>query len=218
MKPGEAFEIKCCEHLKKFYKNKNVEFYHEGGMDSTKSDIAVVKDGHIDFYIEAKDSLAQSGQFVLIPNEDKGVFEFSPKNHSEPNEMTDIIIDYMNQSFQKFNNAGTAGEALNIDTSVFSQWIIEHYKEKNVKYVISYGRDFVIFPIEKYSDYFDISATYRIKKSGSGEPAKKDVDIITQTINNTYKTAQFSMNGKKLFVVEILIIMLILHSTNVISL
>lgn len=57
MKPGEKFEINCYEYLKKFYKNKNTNFYHEGGMDSTKSDIAVVKNGSIEFYIEAKDTL-----------------------------------------------------------------------------------------------------------------------------------------------------------------
>lgn len=200
MRPGEAFETRCYEYLKQIYRERSSKFYHEGGMDSTQSDIAVIKDGKIDFFIEAKDSLAQSGQFVLIPDETTETFIFSPRNRSKPNEMTNIIIEYMNRSFYKFNCAGTAGKALDMDTSVFSQWIIEHYKERNVKYVISYDGDYVIFPIRKFDSYFDISATYRIKKSGSTEPAKKDIKMVKQEIKNIYSSAVFTNEDKKLFV------------------
>ena len=200
MKPGEQFELRCYKHLKYSYKNKETDFYHEGGMDSTKSDIAVIKNGRIDFYIEAKDALAQSGQFVLFPDKDKEIFVFSPRNRSKPNEMTDIIIDYMNSDFHRFNNAGTAGQSLNIDTGVFANWIIEHYKDKNVKYVISYDRDFIIFPIRKFGEYFNIIASYRIKKSGSGEPAKKDISAVKYMIKANYSRSNFFQEGKKLFV------------------
>ena len=200
MRPGEKFEINCYEYLKKFYKNKNTNFYHEGGMDSTKSDIAVVKNGNVEFYIEAKDAFAQSGQFVLLPNEDNQTFIFSPRNKSKQNEMTDIIIDYMNSEFQRFNNAGTTGQSLDIDTSVFANWIIEHYKDKNVKYVISYDSDYVIFPIRKFKQYFNIIANYRIKKSGSSTPAKKDITSIKDMITQYYNSARFSQTEKKLFV------------------
>lgn len=200
MRPGEQFELRCYEYLKEFYKAKDTDFHHEGGMNSTKSDIAAVKNGRIDFFIEAKDAAAQSGQFVLLPDEESETFVFSPRNHSEPNEMTDIIIEYMNSDFQRFNNAGTAGQSLEIDTSVFADWIIEHYKDKNVKYVISYGRDYVIFPIRKYEQYFNIIANYRIKKSGSGEPAKRDIPAVKQIIKNHYASAQFTQIDKKLFV------------------
>ena len=199
MKPGETFETKCYTYLKNSYRNKGTEFYKEGGMNSTKSDIAVVKNGQITFYIEAKDSHAQSGQFVLIPNEETETFVFSPRNRSTPNEMTDMIIAYMNRSFHKFNNAGTAGESLSIDNTIFAQWIVDYYKSKNVKYVISYGGNFVIFPIRKFKDYFQISATYRIKKSGSDKPAKRDFGIVKQEIINSYPTATFSVDGQKLF-------------------
>lgn len=200
MRPGEAFEIACYEYLKNFYSERNCKFYHEGGMDSTQSDIAVVKNGKIDFFIEAKDSIAQSGQFVLIPDENTETFIFSKRNRSKPNEMTNTIIEYMNRSFHRYNCAGTAGEVLDIDTSVFSQWIIEHYKERNVKYVISYDRGYIIFPIRKFNSYFDISATYRIKKSGSGEPAKKDIEMVKQKIKNIYPSVFFKNEGKKLLV------------------
>jgi hypothetical protein len=201
MNPGEAFEIRCYEYLKKAYENRNAIFERKGGMDSTTSDIAVIKNQEVDFYIEAKDATAQSGQFVLIPDVESQTFKFSPLNHSEPNEMTDIIINYMNQNFDKFNHAGTSGEQIDIDTNVFSGWIVNHYKDKNVKYFISYEKGYVILPIRKFAAYFDIKATYRIKKSGSNDPAKKDFDYIKTVISKKYPSAIFSEDKKKLFAV-----------------
>lgn len=197
MRPGEAFEIECYNYLQKKYGDR---FYREGGMDSTKSDIAVIKNNLTAFFIEAKDAAAQSGQFVLFPDEETKKFVFSSRNKSEPNEMTDIIIDYMNRDFDRFNSAGTAGESLDIDSDVFSNWIIQHYIDKDVKYVISYRNGYVILPIEKFDEYFDISAKYRIKKSGSGKPAKKDILAIAEIINNTYSSAEFYPEEKSLFV------------------
>ncbi len=200
MRPGEQFELRCYEYLKKLYKTKETDFRHEGGMDSTKSDIAAIKNGRLNFYIEAKDAAAQSGQFVLLPDKESEVFVFSPRNHSKPNGMTELIIDYMNSDFQRFNNAGTAGQSLEINAEVFANWIIEHYKDRNVKYIISFDRDYVIFPIRKFKQYFNIIAKYRIKKSGSGEPAKKYISDVKQMIQAYYATARFSHEGKKLFV------------------
>ena len=106
----------------------------------------------------------------------------------------------MNSDFHRFNNAGTAGQSLDIDTGIFADWIIEHYKDKNVKYVISCDRDYVIFPIRKFEQYFDIIANYRIKKSGSSKPAKRDIPTVKQAIKEYYPTARFSQEEKKLFV------------------
>lgn len=199
MRPGEEFEIKCYEYLKRQYNTAATSFLLEGGMDSTKSDIAVMKDGLINFYIEAKDTAAQSGQFVLLPDEESRTFVFSPRNHSKPNEMTEIMIEYMNKHFDRFNNAGTAGEPLEINSSVFSDWIIKHYKEKNVKYVISYKNDFVILPIRRFPAYFNIHAKYRIKKSGSSKPATKDISAVQSMIQSFYPSVSFFSQGKKLF-------------------
>lgn len=198
MRPGERFENDCYQYLKQTY--NSTTFHLEGGMDSTKSDIAVIKNNRIIFYIEAKDTAAQSGQFVLLPDEETETFVFSPRNHSEPNEMTEIMIQNMNNDFHRFNNAGTAGESLDIDSSVFSNWIIDHYIGKNVKYVISYKNGYVILPIRKFSSYFEVIANYRIKKSGSGSPAKKDLIDVENEIKSFYTSATFATNDSKLFV------------------
>lgn len=199
MIPGEAFEIECCNYLNKVYSSTSLYFDREGGMDSTKSDITVNKNDTLLFYMEAKEATAQSGQFVLIPDESSKSFIFSSKNHSEQNEMTDLIISYMNSDFDRFNNAGTAGEKLFINSTIFSNWIIKHYQDKNVKYVISKGKDYVIFPIEEFGSYFNIEANFRIKKSGSGEPAKCNHPDVKKIINQSYPSAQFTTKDKKIF-------------------
>ncbi len=200
MRPGEEFETKCYEYLKRVFTTSKTDFHHQGGMDSTKSDIAVIKNGKISFYIEAKDSSAQSGQFVLLPNEDTESFVFSPRNKSVPNEMTDIIIEYMNSNFHRFNNAGTSGQSIDLDMNIFADWIVKHYKDKNVKYVISYDEDYVIFPIRKFKQYFNIVANYRVKKSGSGKPSQKDIIAIKQCLSKIYNTAKFTQDNQKLYV------------------
>lgn len=103
MRPGEKFENACFDYLTKTY--KSTAFRLDGGMDSTKSDIAVMKNSCVKFYIEAKDTAAQSGQFVLLSDEPTETFQFSSRNHSEPDEMTEIMIQYMNNDFHRFNNA-----------------------------------------------------------------------------------------------------------------
>lgn len=200
MRPGEKFETRCFQHLQNCYRTEETEFCHEGRMDSTKSDIAVMKNGKVSFYVEAKDSWAQSGQFVLYPDDDKGCFVFSPRNKTQPNQMTDIIIAYMNADFPRFRNAGTSGQTLEIDAKVFADWIIAYYESKNVKYVISFDKDYVIFPIRKFQSYFEIKANYRIKKSGSGAVAQRDQESVIQRIQKTYPAATFSKENKRLYV------------------
>lgn len=201
MKPGENFELECVEYLEKKYKSMNVKFKHHNTADSTQSDIEVIIDKETVFFIEAKNAAAQSGQFVLFADDKNKKFIFSKKNKSENNLMTDIIIDYMNKNFSRYSNAGTAGEKIEIDQDVFEKWIIDYYKKKNVKYIISkYKSDIVIFPIEKFSSYFIINATYRIKKSGSRNPAKKNFENIVSELKAKYEIEGYFSEGKKLFI------------------
>ena len=79
---GELFELECLEYLQNKYRYENVHFHHNGGMDSTMSDISVIKNGKVAFFIEVKDNTAQSGQFVVHPDADSHSFGFSSKNHS----------------------------------------------------------------------------------------------------------------------------------------
>ena len=200
MRPGEQFELESLEYLRKNYRRNGIEFIHHDTSDSTGSDIEVIINGRSEFFIEAKDTAAQSGQFVLLPNDATRTFIFSPRNKSLPNKMTELMITYMNENYDRFNSAGTAGEALDIDPDIFTQWIIGHYREKRVKYVISKRNRMFICPIEKFGKYFEVSANFRIKKSGSTEPSGKYVDNVIAALKNQFKITDVykqTVNGKK---------------------
>ena len=200
MKPGEQFEIDSHLYLKNKYETDSVKFIRHDTADSTGSDIEVFVKGKPSFFIEAKDTSAQSGQFVLLSDDTKKEFVFSPRNKSVQNEMTEIIINYMNSDYDRFNAAGTSGEILNINPAIFSNWIIGHYKQKNVKYVISKKSAMIICPIDKFSEYFEVSATFRIKKSGSSEPSAKYIDAVIEELNQKYGITNIykqTINGKK---------------------
>ncbi|ACF07076.1 Uncharacterised protein [Metamycoplasma arthritidis] len=143
-------------------------FKLKGDCDSTTSDI-LFENSINEFYIEAKMPNAQSGQFVLFPDVDKKVFKYSSKNKSSLNEYTRSIINFMDNSFDNFYNSKPSGNNIEMTKSVFYNWIINHYKNKGVRFFITkgYDDDFIIFPIEKFPKYFDVSAKYRVKKSGS---------------------------------------------------
>ena len=200
MKPGEKFERDAIGYLNEKYSDNNrIKFIGGDTSDSTKSDIEVVIDGDTRFFIEAKDAAAQAGQFVLLPDTDAKAFIFSEKNKSEPDEFTRQMTAYMNKNFDKYNNAGTKGESLDIDNSIFAKWIKRHYEEKRVLFFITKKNNYAIFPIGKFEEYFTVSASYRIKKSGSTSPSKKNIEAVKDKILSIYHSAVFSQEGKKAF-------------------
>lgn len=194
----QQFEDNCFNFLNKSYGTK-CNLRALGKSDSTQPDIRI-QTLKSDFYIEVKEPNAQSGQFVLLPDADKQKFIFSSRNKTVPNEFTDIITDYMNNDFNRFNSAGTAGQSLDINKNIFSHWIVNYYQSKGVKYFITKGSNYIIFPISKFEKYFEITAKYRIKRSGSTEPSKKYQLDVTNILKSKYEVIDTNVNGKKLFV------------------
>lgn len=201
MKPGEEFEIESVEYLRENYSFPGVVFDHQDTTDSTRSDIEVIKNGKSAFFIEAKDTAAQSGQFVLLSDDANRRFVFSPRNKSAQNDMTKIMIEYMNADYGRFNAGGTAGVDLGIQPSVFTKWIVGHYQDKNVKFVISKkDNQMIICPIEKFGDYFEVSAMFRIKKSGSSTPPAKSISALKNKLRTDFGISEIFKDGKKLYV------------------
>lgn len=197
------FELNCTTHLNKNF-GKYAGFIHQGGADSTVPDILVrAVSGHV-FYIEAKHSPAQCGQFVLLPNVETHSFEYSKQNVTRINKWSETIINYMNKYFDEFREAGTSGKDIILDNDqyIFSNWIIDYYKNKNVKFFIT--NDYNIVPIERFFDYFEISAKYRIKRSGSSNIGKTRIDFYAELLSNNeahnYKITHVRIEGEKLFV------------------
>ena len=199
------FEVLCNNYLLVNFKKDGLIFKLNGGSDSTAEDTEVLYNGRSLFNIEIKEESAQCGQFVLIPNDNSRSFAFSLENKSEKNEYTEAIIRHMNSRYSDFRDAGTSGKKIAVDKKVLSSWIIEYYKNKNVEFFISKfntrsSGQFVIIPINRLGDYFDISATYRTKRSGSRSLPKKDISLVEAYFKSLYQFAQFITRDEKTYV------------------
>lgn len=194
----QDFEVECYNHLRNTY-GRAARFEAYGQSDSTYPDILVISPKGFEFFIETKSSSAQCGQFVLIPDESRGVFNYSSRNHTQFFDCTQIIIDYMNENFETFINAGTAGEDICLNKEIFYNWIIEYYSSKGVKFFITKAYDYIIFPIEKFPEYFDVSCCYRMKKSGSTDPAKADFYEIQSLLDENGISGRLKTFGKELY-------------------
>lgn len=201
MKSWERFEDLAANYLNQTF-GAYARFELEGGADSTVPDILVTAKSGKQFYIEAKHCPAQCGQFVLIPNDSTRSFVFSGKNSTRPNEYTDAIIKHMNADFESYKNAGTAGEEIVMinGSEIFADWITLTYRNKGVLFFIT--NDYAIIPIEDFSKYFSVTATYRVKRSGSSHVGKGKINAVAEYISQSYSVTEVEAgdNEKKLFV------------------
>ncbi len=190
MKPGVEFEKDCYKYLMSTYKKYRASFELRGNMNSTVSDILVSKEGCPDFYIEVKDTKSQSGQFVVINDHINERFYFSPRNRSQENHYTTAIIEKLNSNYDTYKNVDTASIPIDVDFDIIGNWIIGHYKNKKVEFVITKGKDYIIFPLDRYKAYFKLSANIRLKPSGSSVIPKKQVSNINGYLLKTYNITQ----------------------------
>ena len=208
MENWEIVEQECVQHLIETYKDSKVVFDHKGGSDSSQSDIKVLKDNKTLFYIEAKSANAQCGQFVVL---DKcGKFVYSPGNKIQPaSEFSEEFIQIMQKSYAKFKACGKMGTDFPSTCQKLEyDWVKDYYSKKKTAFFIvekSLGNksadNFLIFPLSKFQNYFDISATYRIKTSGSNNPNAKDVPEIISTLqNNGINVLNKGFEGKHYYI------------------
>lgn len=196
----DNFEIACTERLIKLY-SAYAKFVRKGGSDSTVPDIHVTTNSGQTFYIETKLCPAQCGQFVLLPDINTGTFTYSSGNDHRLNVYAQKIMDVMNKDFDAFREAGTAGKEIIMPNGqeVFSGWIKQAYKEKGARFFMK--NDYSIFPVDRILEYFNISATYRIKRSGSANVGKTNIPVIKNYISSLdYTISAFHPDGTKLFI------------------
>lgn len=199
MSNWEKFEKDCTAYLRNTF-GKYADFECCGGSDSSQSDIMVTTHSQKTFYIEAKRCPAQCGQFVLLPNDETKQFEYSNDNVNPINSYSTDIINHMNCLFDEYKDAGTAGKAIDFTdcSSVFAAWIINAYKDKNVRFVITNNN--IILPIEDFASFFNITAKYRVKRSGSSSVGKRKIPGVSQYLKDEYQIQEIQSEGRKLFV------------------
>ena len=196
----DSFELACTDYLNERF-GSYANFTHQGGADSTTPDIFVeTKDG-ASFYIEAKNTPAQCGQFVLLPNIEDSTFEYSRQNANRINKYAKEIMDHMNHSFDEYRDAGTAGKSINMinGEEVFSNWVIDTYGAKGVRYFII--NDFTLFQINQFRDHLEITAKYRIKRSGSSYVGRSRIKDVADYVKcHDYSINEIRPDGDKLYV------------------
>ena len=195
MKKWEKFEIEWQEFLSKTYGNLAL-FERRGGSDSTKSDIRVLTKNGKEFFIETKLCPAQCGQFVLFPNDTTKKFEYSKHNDKPINKFAEQIIDFMNKDFESFKNSGTKGKAIEFDGSeiVFVNWIMKTYGDEGV--TIFASNNGLLVPIEEFPKFFDTTAKYRIKRSGSSVVKNNHIDEVLNYIQHYYQIKGYRKTEK----------------------
>ena len=178
LKSWEINEKECFLYLINNYGNK---FILEGSYNSNISDIKVINKN---YYIEAKSIKSQCGQFVVLEENNK--FIYSNKNKTSINEYSNYIINYMNNNFHLFTNVTSKPIDIMLDNNIFYSWVKNFYKLKNVKYFITKvnSNNYIIILLDNIDNYFNISAYYRVKKSGSSNITKNNFDEIKSLLNN----------------------------------
>lgn len=194
------FEIECTEYLNQKFGNL-ASFMNAGGSDSTINDIFVKTRAGRNFYIEAKHSPAQCGQFVLLPNISTRSFEYSRLNIMPLNSAAQTIIRHMNADFDAYKEAGTIGKDIDLNDGgkIFAEWIIDSYKNKGTIFFIT--NDYTILHVDDFLDYFFVTSKYREKRSGSGDVGKSNIsEVYNHIIKSGFNIGSHVMNGAKLFV------------------
>lgn len=190
------FEIDATNHLLERF-GQYGHFTRQGAADSSVSDIFVETNAGNSFYIEAKLSPAQSGQFVLTPDMETGQFEYSVHNINALNEYSAAILEYMNSDFEQFSSAGSRGKSILFPEAedIFAQWIIESYRQKHAEFIITNG--FQLVPLEDFANAFNVSAKYRMKRSGTSHVGVRDTPLVMDFIRAEYGVDSFIVGEGK---------------------
>ncbi|MFZ7242712.1 hypothetical protein ACLSZ5_06030, partial [Avibacterium avium] len=85
-------------------------------------------------------------------------------------------------------------------SDIFSNWIIHTYKKKNVRFFIT--NNYTIFPIDCLKEHFEVTAKYRIKRSGSTNVGKLYINDVMKYVIHNYKITNHRTENGKLFVIS----------------
>lgn len=193
----KKFEKDCFKYLSDNYSG-DFSFKAYGESDSTKADVEVIFCKESAFFIEIKEDSSQCCQFVLFPNKESKKFDVSTGVKSPDTQNRQAIVAFMDERYEKFSKVGTTGIPIKIDTGILYGWVNDFYTYKKIKFFITKSDNYIIFPMSKFSDYFDICAVYRRKRSGSSVTNEKNnlAELEAGIVDNSLAgTVEFSSVG-----------------------
>lgn len=199
MKKWQQFEKKCFNFLYNQCSHTNISLELKGNYNSTCSDILVNNDR----YIEIKMSRSHCGQFSVVPDVNCKTFRQSKLNTPQTSTQLAIsqyIIDFVSKDYP-FNNQPKQYGFINTNQEILFKWIDEHYKNKNVNWIIT-GKNnhYCLLDIKDIKQYFDISLELRKKRSGSSKFNKKHLEHLKQIL--TSNKIKFNINDDLTVILE----------------
>lgn len=212
-------EAETTEWLNNKVSDPTISFQQCGGSDSTVSDIQIMANNKpTGKFVEVKSASAQAGQFVLFPNMTTRTFEYSTKNHSDYNNPVNAlvvseILDLMDENFDSYANAGTKGKEIVFsklsaedNSRFFALWIADYYSNvKHAEWLVTKdsNNNIILLPFSKLAEYFNVTACYRVKKSGSSsvKSSCKTLENVKQSIIslNPDNVPKFTIVNNKLY-------------------
>lgn len=187
MSNWEELENNCYEKILETY-GKLAQILPHGKSDSTKPDIEVILPNGENFFIEVKSRNAQCCQFVLFPEDATQTFRFSDRNKTVKTAACMKIIKHMEKNYAYYHKPTQSGINIDIDTDTLYDLVNEYYTSKLVKYFMTQDKNgyYIIFPSERFKNYFNITSCYRKKKSGSGEPREPQIQEIREALDDYF--------------------------------
>ena len=121
---------------------------------------------------------------------------FSKKNRTPYDDYVKSVITEMEQNFDDCN---ISAKDLPISQKVIYDWVKNYYLNvKKSSYCITRSNlGFIIFPIENIDKYFEFSAKYRVKKSGSSNPTQNNKNEIEQILREINISASIDMTNSE---------------------
>lgn len=214
----KEFEKSCAEFLRAKYSETGCEFILSGGSNSILPDIVVKNNGKVLCNIEVKEPSAQCSQFVAFVNEETRSFVYSHRNHpSKPSEPSLAILSAMSLNFDK--HKVPSADELGLSKHLYYDRIVDYYSNyKKCEFFMTResvdSGEFIIFPTVDFQYYFDATACYRPKKSGSHNPNRRELaELPSMLLENNfpkyelvndghYINVKFNIDAEERFILE----------------
>lgn len=186
MQNWKKLEIEIANYLKVLL-NHDYLVENFGGADSFKPDIIVTqKKTNLKTFIEVKSINSQCGQFVVLNQNNRFVFS---EDNKTPESISNKIISYMNKNLRIFLNASTKGIDIDLSKEILYSWVKNYFLFKKLDLIATkIGKKIIFFNPNEIEKYFDISACYRVKRSGSRDvPRNFDYESLKNILENYIK-------------------------------
>lgn len=196
MKKWERFENECAVFLSKILNFDNIVVYQNGGSNSNDGDIDLFHDNELITNIECKLSPSQSGQFVIV--KEGNSFTMSNKNKNR-NKFSEKILKVINQ--EDLNPKDQKKIEIKLPNDILQSWIIDHYSSKKTDFIITSNKlnSFkALVPLSELSNYFEMEAVLRRKRSGSHHVPRKKIDLAQKQVKDFIENIDGKVNDFKI--------------------